>query len=134
LYCDAGGAWCGRASTLEDAVRNLGQSAVRNIATSVGVFELCPTGSADGVELVRCWQHAFAVAAVMGRLVPDAGSGVAHLVGLCHDLGEIVLRQYFPDEHRAAIATAQAAGKPLRQVLAKMLGMWEARKALVTAA
>jgi HD-like signal output (HDOD) protein len=112
-----------RVSTLEEAVRNLGQGAIRDVATSVGVFELCPTGSADGVELVRCWQHAFAVAAVMDRLVSDSGSGVAHLVGLCHDLGEIVLRQYFAAEHQAATAAAQSTGKPLRQVLAKMLGM-----------
>jgi HD-like signal output (HDOD) protein/DNA-binding response OmpR family regulator len=111
-------------STLEEAVRNLGQSAVRNIATSVGVFEICPTGSADAVELVRCWQHAFAVAAVMDRLVPDVGgAGIAHLVGLCHDLGEIVLRQYFPQERNAAVAEAASADRPLRQTLAKMLGM-----------
>jgi HD-like signal output (HDOD) protein/DNA-binding response OmpR family regulator len=111
-------------ATLEEAVRNLGQSAVRNIATSVGVFEICPTRSADAVELVRCWQHAFAVAAVMDRLLPDVGGvGVAHLVGLCHDLGEIVLRQYFPLERNAAVAEAAATERPLRQTLAKMLGM-----------
>jgi HD-like signal output (HDOD) protein len=111
-------------STLEEAVRNLGQSAVRNIATSLGVFEICPSGSSDAVELVRCWQHAFAVAAVMDRLVPDVGgAGIAHLVGLCHDLGEIVLRQYFPQERNAAVAEAASADRPLRQTLAKLLGM-----------
>jgi HD-like signal output (HDOD) protein/DNA-binding NarL/FixJ family response regulator len=116
-----------RVSTLDEAVRNLGQSAIRNIATSVGVYELCPTGSADGVELVRCWQHAFAVAAVMDHLVPEAGAvggaGVAHLVGLCHDLGEIVLRQYFPREYQAAANEAESAKRPLHQSLAKALGM-----------
>jgi HD-like signal output (HDOD) protein/DNA-binding NarL/FixJ family response regulator len=116
-----------RVSTLDEAVRNLGQSAIRNIATSVGVYELCPTGSANGVEQVRCWQHAFAVAAVMDHLVPDSGAvggaGVAHLVGLCHDLGEIVLRQYFPSEYQAAATEAESNKRPLHQTLAKVLGM-----------
>ena len=116
-----------RVSTLDEAVRNLGQSAIRNIATSVGVYELCPTGSADAVELVRCWQHAFAVAGVMDRLVPDSGAvggaGIAHLVGLCHDLGEIVLRQYFPGEYQAAATEAESTGRSLHQSLTKVLGM-----------
>jgi len=116
-----------RVSTLDEAVRNLGQSAVRNIATSVGVYELCPTDSADAVELVRCWQHSFAVAAVMDSLVPDSGAGggagIAHLVGLCHDLGEIVLRQYFTQEYRAAAAEAELEKRSLHQSLTKVLGM-----------
>jgi hypothetical protein len=51
------------------------------------------------------------------------GAGVAHLVGLCHDLGEIVLRQYFPQERNAAVADAASTDQPLRQTLAKLLGM-----------
>jgi CheY-like chemotaxis protein len=52
-----------RINTVEEAVRNVGLSTVRNIALSVGVYEAFPSDARDGFNLVRCWQHSVAVAA-----------------------------------------------------------------------
>ena len=34
------------------------------------------------------------------RLVPEEQSGLAYVVGLCHDLGEILFHTHFAEEYR----------------------------------
>ena len=55
--------------TVEEAVRNVGLSAVRDIATSVGIIDAFPSDGADGFNILRCWQHCFAVSAILQRLL-----------------------------------------------------------------
>lgn len=113
-------------STIEEAVRNIGLAGVRNIATSVGFFEALPPDAADGFNVIRCWQHSFAAAAVMERLAPASATftaGMAYLVGLCHDLGEIVLRQCLSAEYAAAVDEAARTGRPLQQTLSAAFGV-----------
>lgn len=113
-------------STIEEAVRNIGLSGVRNIATSVGFFEALPPDAADGFNVIRSWQHSFAAAAVMERLAPASATftaGMAYLVGLCHDLGEIVLRQCLSAEYAAAVDEAARTGRPLQQTLSAAFGV-----------
>jgi len=115
-----------RVSTIEDAVRNVGLSNVRHIATSVGFFDTFPPDAADGFNLIRCWQHSFAVAAIMDRLLagsPAIQPGVAHLVGLCHDLGEIVLRQCFGEMYADVVDASAQSTTPLDQLIARTFGM-----------
>src|SRR5439155_19315304 len=50
--------------TVEEAVRNIGVGAVRNIVSSVGIFETFPPDSKDGFNVMRCWQHSFAAASI----------------------------------------------------------------------
>jgi hypothetical protein len=56
--------------TIPDAVRQVGMSTVRNVASSLGIFEAMPPSSADGFNPIRCWQHSLAVAMLCERLVP----------------------------------------------------------------
>lgn len=112
-------------STIDEAVRNIGLTAVRGIATSVGFFDAFPPDAKDGFNLIRCWQHSFAVAAIMERIVPTSPTvpaGVAHLVGLCHDLGEIVLRQCFAAEYADAVESAAQCGDPLADICQAAFG------------
>ncbi len=112
--------------TVEEAVRNIGVSAVRNIVSSVGIFETFPPDSKDGFNIMRCWQHSFAAASIMEKLVGDDGpipKGIAQLIGLCHDLGEIVLRQVFSNEFSASVEMAAKAGKSHYAVQATVFGI-----------
>jgi CheY-like chemotaxis protein/HD-like signal output (HDOD) protein len=112
--------------TIEEAVRNIGLAGVRNIATSVGFFEALPPDAADGFNAIRCWQHSFAAAAIMERLAPTSATftaGQAYLVGLCHDLGEIVLRQCLSAEYASAVELAGTTGRPLQQTLSAIFGV-----------
>lgn len=115
-----------RVATIEDAVRNVGLSNVRQIATSVGFFDSFPPDAADGFNLIRCWQHSFAVAAIMDRLLagsPVVHPGMAHLIGLCHDLGEIVLRQCFGEMYAAAIETSTQSDTSVHRSIAQTFGI-----------
>jgi len=113
-------------ATVEEAVRNIGVGAVRGLVSSVGIFETFPPDSKDGFNIMRCWQHSFAASSIMEKLVGDNGpipKGVAQLIGLCHDLGEIVLRQVFSTEFAACVEMAAKSGKSHHAVQATVFGI-----------
>lgn len=88
-------------SNVTDAIRQIGSAAVRNIAATVGVFDVMPAGGPESFNPVRCWQHCFAVAKLCEWLAGRAGEGgSAYPVGLCHDLGDILLQTQFGSEYR----------------------------------
>lgn len=113
----------GVVSTIAEAVRNIGCSTVRDIAASLGVFDAMPACSADGFNPIRCWQHSFAVAMICQRLVRDGDSGAAYLIGLCHDLGEILFHTHFGAEYRQVLDAQAATGRRRDELERKMLGM-----------
>ncbi|HWB53183.1 MAG TPA: HDOD domain-containing protein, partial [Tepidisphaeraceae bacterium] len=83
----------GIVANIPDAIRNVGFTTVRNIAAAMGIFDAMPETTPDGFNPIRCWQHSFAVAQICERLqsiLDPEQAGVAYLVGLCHDLGEIL--------------------------------------------
>lgn len=115
----------GVVSTIPDAVRQIGCAAVRNVATTLGIFDAMPASGPDGFNPIRCWQHSFAVAMLCERLAQgdDAESGVAYLVGLCHDLGEILFRTQFGPEYRRVLEVQEQTGKRRDDVERAVLGI-----------
>lgn len=116
-------------TTVDEAVRRIGLSAVRNIATSVGIFEAFPMSGENATELFRCWQHCFGVAALMERLVAESEetpAGLSQLIGLCHDLVEIVLRQEFAEEFAKASEMVAQNGQLFYHAVETMLGIPQA--------
>lgn len=115
-----------RLANIDDAVRILGIDAVRDLAVSIGVFKAFSEEGADGIDIVRCWQHAFATAVVMGRIVPRTDTippGIPHLTGLFHDLPELLLRQKFPAEYAAASDFALQGKLPVTDLLSRVFGV-----------
>ncbi len=116
----------GSVTTISDAVRNIGASNVRNIAASVGIFDAMPASSSDGFNPIRCWQHSFAVARLCESFVlptAPAEAGVAYLVGLCHDLGELMFRIEFEQEYKLVLDVQQRTGAALEDIEQRLLGM-----------
>ena len=113
----------GIVSTIPEAVRNIGCATVRNIAATLGVFDAMPASEADGFNPIRCWQHSFGVATLCQRLAPETDSGLAYLVGLCHDLGEILFHTHFGSEYRQVLEAQSASGKSRGELERVMLGM-----------
>jgi HD-like signal output (HDOD) protein len=116
----------GSVTTITDAVKNIGATNVRNIAASVGVFDAMPASSPDGFNPIRCWQHSFAVARLCEAFVlptAPAEAGVAYLVGLCHDLGEIMFRTQFEQEYKSVLNEQKRTGAALEQIEQRLLGM-----------
>jgi HD-like signal output (HDOD) protein len=115
-------------TTPSDAIRKVGFNTVRNIAAALGVFQCMPEASADGFNPIWCWQHSFAVAQLCEKLALLAPAleneaGLAYVVGLCHDLGEIFIRTQFNKEYQQlseALAGSDLSREALHQ---KMFGM-----------
>lgn len=115
-----------RIATVEDAVKNIGVSSVRNLVLNVGVFDAFAVSASDGMRVMRVWQHCLGVAMLMEKLAPQDQSvppGSAYLVGLCHDLAEIVLRQHFAAEYELVTSLVSRTGRPLRQAEAVVFGL-----------
>lgn len=115
-----------RISTVEDAVRQIGLSGVRNLVMSVGVFESVTAGIGAVEGVARTLQHSLAVAALMEQITPvtDASpAGIAYVVGLCHDLADLILRQYFCEEYARVQELVAKTGRPQRQAESVVFGM-----------
>ncbi|HZL35965.1 MAG TPA: HDOD domain-containing protein [Tepidisphaeraceae bacterium] len=115
-----------RTSTVEDAVKQIGMAGVRNLVLNVGVFDAFAGSATDGLRMLRVWQHCLGVAMLMEKVAPQDISvppGSAYLVGLCHDLPEIVLRQQFAGEYETITTLAARTGRPLRQAEAVVFGI-----------
>jgi diguanylate cyclase (GGDEF)-like protein/putative nucleotidyltransferase with HDIG domain len=102
-----------RAATLHQAVMLIGRRSVGSLALEAQVcsfFERAPGGG--GVAHGQLHIHAVQVGACAAELARRAGAdaGAAHLAGLLHDLGKLVLPAAFGDEALDAIAAATPAG------------------------
>jgi HD-like signal output (HDOD) protein/CheY-like chemotaxis protein len=109
----------GRTRNVEDAARNIGVRGLHDMAVSIGIFATFPPDEHDGFNTMRCWQHSFAVAELLPQLLhkqtPEQ-ENTNHLAGLCHDLGEILLRQHFAAEYAQCLDYASSNGVPIAQV------------------
>jgi HD-like signal output (HDOD) protein/DNA-binding response OmpR family regulator len=116
----------GMVATLPEAVKNIGCGTVRNVAASLGIFEVMAGQTDESFSPVRCWQHSLAVAVLCERLAGLSDlcpPSVAYLVGLCHDLGEILFRTAFAAEYRQVMDAQQKTGMRREAVERVMLGV-----------
>jgi HD-like signal output (HDOD) protein/CheY-like chemotaxis protein len=122
-------------TTLPDAVKQLGCGNIRNIAMTLGIIEVMPTPQADGFNPIRSWQHSFAVALLCEHLCAESSdekdSSVAYLIGLCHDLGEILFRTEFGREYAQILEAHQQKDRPLFELEQEMLGITQGELAAI---
>lgn len=110
-------------TSLEQAIRILGFVTVRNIALAAFVFDAFVTGKGQ-FDYKGFWMHSIgsgAAAKVLAKRQRIKESGEYFVCGLLHDLGEVVLMQYMPDELQAVIDLA-GDGKELGEAELDVLG------------
>lgn len=113
------------AHNLEEAARTLGPDGVRQLAVARMIFNTLGGASADA-DFARCQQHAVAVGLILKRIAPRTAAatpGLPFLVGLCHDLAEMVLRHRFPGEYAAAADFARQAEGTANELLRQVFGI-----------
>jgi CheY-like chemotaxis protein/HD-like signal output (HDOD) protein len=115
-------------STIPEAIKKIGCAAVGGIAAAVAVIDAMPETLADGFNPVRAWQHSFAVARVCQHLIAEENEGgsVAYLVGLCHDLGDILFHAQFAPECQHVRDLQARTGKPRAELERLLLGISQA--------
>jgi len=102
-----------RAQTVRQAVNLIGRVSVGRLALEAAVcrfFELAPGTGGASRGLLHV--HASQVAAVAGALADRAGADAeaAHLAGLLHDLGKLVMPLAFGEAELDAVAREHAIG------------------------
>ena len=126
-------------ATVNHAVVVLGFDTVKNLGLSVSVLERFSSGSSDTeFDRQKFWEHSIAcgVAARMlaGKLRYRV-QGEAFAAGILHDIGKLILSQYFTDEFGGVLTLARDEdiyiGKAEEQVLGVThteIGHWLAEK------
>lgn len=87
--------------TVQDAVVLLGFNATRNTVMSISIFRALNHGStASGFNMKDFWQHSIATGMVARYLARKlhVDAEKAFSAGIVHDIGKIILQQYFQDE------------------------------------
>jgi putative nucleotidyltransferase with HDIG domain len=111
-------------STIQQAVVLMGFAEVQNVALSISIFGrfLTPTKMFDRRQF---WEHCFATATTAEALQRrvNAHTNDGFVAGLLHDLGRIILDQYFPDEFEEVVSVAEANKISLLEAERKVLGV-----------
>jgi putative nucleotidyltransferase with HDIG domain len=113
-----------RISTITHAVVILGFNTVRNLTTSLGVFNAFgPSGQRTALDRQQFWSHSIGVGVAAGviakrKAIPAKLAEEVFVGGLLHDMGKLFLDQYFPDQYAVAIKLARAA----------KISIWDAEK------
>ena len=111
-------------STVTNAVVILGFNTVRNLTTSLGVFNAFDSqGQKTALNREQFWAHSLGTAVAASALARRKGIGSkaieeVFIGGLMHDIGKLFLDQYFPDQYSIAMKLASAA----------KISIWESEK------
>lgn len=99
-----------RVANLRDAVVLVGFAAVRSLLfTAVAYDAFAPGAPGYGLDRVRMWQHALAVASVARHLAQTRGldAEAAFVAGLLHDIGKMALSQSLEDQYPAVLQAVE---------------------------
>ncbi len=115
-------------TTLERAVALLGSNMVKSLAVSVGVVHSLPKGKGCGAfSLNGLWVHSLAVANAARKLSALAEAKgreeVYFIMGLLHDIGKLVLAEFFPEEFAESLGQTVKCNIPLAQAEKETIGM-----------
>jgi len=101
----------GKVTSLNRAVTLLGFNTVRGLALSVSVIEsFGGAGRNRGFDRHGFWEHSLAVAAgakILATRQNFENKDEAHMAGLFHDIGKIILDQYFFEYFSSAMELAR---------------------------
>ena len=101
--------------SLKLAMPLLGHNMVKSLALSIGVISSLPSGrSSPGFSNEGLWVHSLAVATLMQefgkRFRKEENSDQLFIIGLLHDIGKIVLNQFFSELFQKALEQVHHEG------------------------
>ena len=112
-------------STVNMAIVVLGFNTVKDMGLSLSVFDAFKTGRPNAsFDLTRFWEHSIGcgiASRTIARSYRPRYSGEAFVAGLLHDIGKVILNQYFQQEF-LAIIEAQKKGATLEEAETGIIG------------
>jgi len=112
-------------STVNMAIVILGFNTVKDMGLSLSVFEAFKSGKGDtSFDLTRFWEHSIAcgiASRMLARSYRTRYTAEAFVAGLLHDIGKVILNQYFKNEFNA-IVDAQKEGVTLEEAENAIIG------------
>lgn len=138
-------------SSLPEAVARLGFKQISELCTTLAVIKLFDGGTHQ-LDHNQFWKHCLTVAFATRLIVRTVGvsddmtEDEAYVAGLLHDIGTLVLDQFFPEEYAKTREESAKDGTPLadteRRVLgidhggigSRMLRRWDLPESIVVAA
>lgn len=101
-----------RITSLRHAVTLLGYSTVQHAVVTVAIIDLMRTkATLKGYDIVRFWNHSIGTAVLCRHLATMAKCAIpeeAFTAGLIHDIGKIVIANFFPDIFLTLVETTEA--------------------------
>jgi putative nucleotidyltransferase with HDIG domain len=115
-----------KVETLHHAIIFLGLSEIINITTSVSIFTALSKGkSAEASMREKFWDHSVATGLIARYLDKKLGIkcyGREFVAGLLHDIGKIILDQYFHEEFLEAYNLSLEKDKPMFETEMEVCG------------
>lgn len=115
-----------RVTSIQHAVVLLGFRSIRNMALSAVLVRTFGESSRDHrFDRTRLWRHTVATAVgarLLGEMFRTCDPEEAFLTGLIHDMGIVILDQYFHEEFRRVLDRVTLEGKTLREAEREVFG------------
>lgn len=123
----AAGGRATQAAGLFEAVQFVGLSAVRSLALSAHVFRSYEHIKLENFYIGKLWDHTVrtgAIARAIMRLerADPADTEEAHIAGMLHDVGKLMLADSMPDRFQQGLALARQRGLPSHQAETEVFG------------
>ncbi len=128
-------------SNPSEAVNLLGVETIQSLVLSVHAFNQLNAEHLANFSLESVWQHSMAVAGLAKRIALSEGLSKtqgeeAHMAGMLHDIGRVVLATNIPEDYAKVLAMAKTQDRSLiacemellgathAEVGAYLLGLW----------
>ena len=112
--------------TIGRAISYLGISAIRSLVVGVAFQQVTKSRSdVDQFDKVDFWRHSLATAVasrILGKLQFPARSEELYCMGMLHDIGQLVLDRFMPEEFELALRMSSGQGLPLWMAERQVMG------------
>lgn len=115
-----------RIATLQHCVAWLGLDFVCSTLVALGIDRVAADHPLPGFDRMAFWEHNLGVAGCSEMITSRlrlAVPGEAYLVGLCHDLGKLVMAISMGRDYRICLERSATAGLPLYELETDVLGL-----------